>query len=310
MITNVTTEMQVYHMEMDRLIDGNIIFSDGYALKTADSKQTQTIAGQATENGCRDGVGAAVRFSEITGFYQTSSTAVAVVDFNNHCVRLVDRPTGQTQSFAGACTEYGYADGSQALFDNPWSVIPDAKNQDKLLITDRNNKALRHIDLHTRIVSTLYKDGALDLPHGITQDITSGDLFMTTDTAVYQLHYQTKQLILIAGSSTQTGYRDGDFSVTHFDYPRELLLMDNGSKLLIADSGNSRLRVLDRESNTTQSLCTETVGHTDGDSCSLSDPYSLMLSGNSLYIGESQRIGKLSGRRVSLRQIEQKPISV
>ena len=296
MTTYISTESTVYHMEMDRHEDGNILFSDRSSLKTTDSNETKTIVGRATKHAYREGAGEAARFSGITGFYQINSRTVVVVDQSNHCLRHIDRPTAQTQPFSGTCTKSGYADGAQALFYSPHSIIPDSRDQDKLLVTDNGNNAVRHVDINTRVVSTFYK-GALNYPLGITQDFSSGDLYMTTFSAVYHLNYHSKDLTLITGSPTQHGYRDGDFSVSLFYYPNELLLIDNMRKLLVTDYNNNRLRILDRQSNTTYSLCTGARGHIDGDmdSCSLYWPRSLMVSGDSLFIGEYQSIRIMSG---------------
>lgn len=291
MTTYMTTESQVYHMEMDQYTQGNIVFSDESALKTTNGDFTKNIVGQSTKEGYREGVGEAARFRRITGFYQTTSRTVVIADFYNHCLRLADRFTGQTQAFSGTCTKSGYADGSQALFYYPWSVIPDIKNQDKLIV------GLRHVDVKTGIVSTFYKDAALYSIYGMTQELSSGDLFMTTRSAIYKLHYQSKQLLLIAGSKSHYGYRDGELSVSQFHYPEELLLIDDRRKLLIADEYTHRLRVLDMVSNITHSLCTGTRRDTDGDlnSCSLHHPHSLMVAGDSLFVGGYRKIRKISG---------------
>lgn len=286
LITYVTTSASVRHMEMDRYKDGNILFSDSSPLKSTDSKITQTVAGRAGGYNYREGIGEAATFRTITGFYQISSSKVIVLDYSNHCLRLVDHIAGGTQTFSGTCTKSGFADGSQALFDYPYSIIPGKKNPYKLLITDRTNKAVRHVDVNTGAVTIFFKDETLNDPTGITQEVSSGDLYMTTFYAVYRLHYQSKELTIIAGSHTRKGYRDGDVSVSQFDDPKELLLIGEGRQMILADEDNRRLRI----------VCSGAPRHKDGDmsSCSLR-PLSLTVSGNSLYIGEDRRIGKISG---------------
>lgn len=294
--------MWVFHMDLDQYIDGNVLFSDTNALKTGGSRATQTIAGQAKEKGYREGVGVAARFGQLSGFYQINNRKVIVADFYNHCLRQVDRRTGQTMLFAGTCTKAGYADGTSALFQHPMSIIPDNQNKGKMLVTDRSNKVVRHVDITTKVVSTFFK--YKELPFGlydITQDVSRGDLYMTTDNAVYQLGYHNKEMRLLAGDPSRRGYNDGDFADALFNFPQKLLLIDNERKLLVAGKYNHRLRVLDRDTNTTYSICTGTSGHSNGDtnSCSLHNPQSLMVSQDSLYIGEWQNIRKLSGMCVS-----------
>lgn len=298
MATYVTTPYTVYHMEMDEYIDGSILFSDPVSLTTTDGNTSQIVAGGLLGRAYREGVGKAATFYGISGFHQVSSRKVIVADMSNHCLRLVDRLTGQTSPFSGSCTKGGYADGSQGLFNRPYSIISDNGSQGKLLVTDHNNRAVRQVDINTRVVSTFYGSMRLlnDLA-GITQEISSSDLYLMTSTALYQLHYQTKQLKLIAGSpiTNQIGYRDGDFSVSLFNSAREILLIENGKKILVADANNGRLRVVDKESATTYSICTGTSGHKDGDleQCELSAPLSLLVSGDSLYIGENNSIRRI-----------------
>lgn len=299
MTTYINTESDVYHIETDRHIDGNILYSDRHKLQTTNGKVTQTVAGGNPTKYLeyREGVGETARFRRITGFYQVPGRKNVLVDFDNHCLRLVDRTTQQTQTFVGTCTVRGYADGKHALFNYPWSVIPDIKNGDKLLVTDRHNRAVRHVDIKSTLVSTFYNDATLNEAFGITQEVSSGNLYLTTLTAVYQLHYLAKQLTLIAGSPTKRGYGDGSFSASLFSYITEPMLTDNGRKLLLANEDNNRLRVLDLESNTTFSLCAGTRGHKDGDmdSCTLDTPHSLMVSGHSLFIGENKKIRLILG---------------
>ncbi len=49
---------------------------------------------------------------------------------------------------------------------------------------------------------------------------------------------------LVAGGD-DPGYRDGSFSLSHFNNPSGLAFNDTGDKLYVADSGNHRIRVID-----------------------------------------------------------------
>lgn len=138
-------------MEMDRYSDGRLPFADYSSLKTTDGTTTQRIAGQATNYGYTEWKGLAARFQEITGYYQVNSRSVLVVEFWNHCLRLVEHLTGQPQAYSGRCTKSGYIDddGSEALFSFPTCIIADNQNHENLIITDRNNKAVRHVNIKT-----------------------------------------------------------------------------------------------------------------------------------------------------------------
>lgn len=299
MTTYIATSTSIYHMEIDLYTPGNVLFSEQSALETASSKKTSVVAGSVRSYEYAEGVGGEAKFNHIKGFHQTSRGIVVVADHFNNCLRVVNRRTGQTQPFSGTCTKSGSGDGTQkkARFNGPWGIIPDNQNVDMLLVTDWTNKAVRHVNINTGSVSTLLRDGRLDYLNGITQEVLSGNLFLTTRTAVYQLRYNDKMLTLLDGDPTSTGHRDGGFSVSRFDIPREILLTDFGKKIVVADSWSQRLRVLDRESNMTYSICDGSKVQSDGNtkSCSLFHPRSLMVSGDYLYCGVTGKITRFSG---------------
>lgn len=68
MTTYLQTESFVHHMEADRFMPNNILYSDGAALKTTDGLNVTTIAGNSTKMGYRNGQNAL--FYQIHGFTQ------------------------------------------------------------------------------------------------------------------------------------------------------------------------------------------------------------------------------------------------
>lgn len=293
------TESAVYHMEMDLAAAGSILFSDASSLRTTNGIRTATIAGKPTTNGYAEIIGETALFHFITGFRQLSKNKVAVVDNMNHCVRLVDRKTGRAATLAGTCAKPGYADGTQALFDWPWQIISDNQDDDMLLITDNRNHAVRHLNISSNAVTTFYKSPrhkSFD-PIGITQDSKTGTLYLSVNDGIYTLSYQDKILSLLAGDPYNFGKVDGSFADVRFNGPQELLLIDDRKKCLVAGRLTHQVRVLDLETNTTTSLCTGNPRHTDGDmdTCSLYRLRSMLVDGDTLYLGAFQRIKKLTG---------------
>ena len=112
----ISTSYDVFHMESDRYRPGHIIHSDLYVLMTSDGTTTHLIAGNSTQGGYREGVGAEARFNYITGFAQISVKLIVVADFYNHCMRLIDRTTNNTSVFSGQCKSRGYEDGRPGQF--------------------------------------------------------------------------------------------------------------------------------------------------------------------------------------------------
>lgn len=297
MSTYTSAEYIVWHIDYDLYIEENLLISVHRSIQTTDGNTTQTVAGSALSSGYLEGVGEAARFQEITGFIQISNRDVVIVDSGNHCFRILDRLTLNTEPFIGACGTPGNVDGVLSRFNRPRSVIVDNQNKEKLLVTDQTNKAIRHVNMTGASAATFFTFTGQFSLRGITQDSENGNLYLTSANAVYQLTYHDKTVTIIAGSPTQYGHQDGTFLDSRFSSPNELLLIDNNRKLLVADTNSHRLRVLDRVSNTTESICNGAVAYTDGDisSCSLFSPQSLFVLGDSLYIGEHASIRKLSG---------------
>ena len=301
MTTFVTTELYVLHIEPDQYVPGNILFSDGHALKTTDGTTTSLIAGSSS-TGYSTSSGSSARFNYLFGFHQITANRVFLVDSYNHCMRMLDRTSNASYvSYAGYCCSNGYADGtSRARFYYPWSAIADKKATGRLLVTDKSNHAIRHVHTHYagyQYVSTFYRStSSLQKPTGITQEHASGDLFITTHGYyVYKLTYSSKALTLLSGTGSR-GFHDGISCQTRFYYPYELLLISRHT-LLIADSSNNRLRVLDLNSLMTGSLCSGTGGTVDGNltACTLNSPRALAVVNDSLFIGQYQAIRKIKG---------------
>ena len=100
---SISTYYLVYHMDLDHYRPGFIVYTDHIALMTSDGKTTHLIAGNSTQEGYREGVGAEARFIYIAGFAQISEKFVVVVDSGNHCLRLINRSTNKTSVFSGQC---------------------------------------------------------------------------------------------------------------------------------------------------------------------------------------------------------------
>ena len=269
-------------MELDSYQPGNIIYTDKHSLKTTDGVTAAIIAGHPTQSGYKDAVRENSRFQYITGFIGITAKILLAVDHDNHCLRRIHRDTGLTTTFSGVCTSSGYQDGTQAKFLHPISIIRDNQNGDQLLVTDQYNNAIRTVAVSDGSVGTLIKSDTIRRPWCLTQN-TAGDIFVTTYFAVYRISYTEKTITLIAGSPTTTGYRDGSLLSSLFNYPRELIFIQNNN-LLIADHYNNKLRLLDLDEDkvTTLNLCNGCV--------SLLWPYSIMLTNDSLYVGLYQMI--------------------
>lgn len=286
--TFVNTTTIVWHMEEDRFIPGNILYSEISRMKTTDGNTTTTVIDSASSP------------AHFLVFHQLNDTLIVSTDIALPCLRLIDRTIhNRTTTLAGLCSNsgYGFEDGSDAKFQSPRSIILDVKNSSRLLVSDRRNNAIREVNINSGFVGTFYKAGTIHGPEDIYQDSVSGDLYITTNySRIYILRYDSFAEIQI--SSTSDGYFDGKFRSARFYTPSETVLVNERTVLLVADHNNNRLRIMDLLTNTTSSLCTGEDGHIDGDlaSCSTKHPRCLLIVGDTLYIGEAQRIRMIKGQ--------------
>lgn len=245
---------------------------------------------------------------QITGFRQISPSKIVIVDSNNHCLGLLNRQTDKSVDYAGYCGKAHYRDGTSvyAGFRYPWSLIDDRKQSGMLLLVDKGNNAIRQVSSvsdgkSVPTVTTFYRSNDLDEPYCIVQHPDTGELYVTTMNKVVSINYKTKTLTRLAGATTSSfGYVDGDSLSSRFSHLREVMLVDEGRKLLVADQSNDMLRAVDLA--TAESSTLSLYG--DGSSVSvLQDPSSLMYLNNSIYIGDHRGIWMLAGKRGQLSRI-------
>ena len=268
-------------MELDHYRPGYLVYTDKHALMTSDGTTTHLIAGSSTQGGYREGVGAEARFYYIRGFAQISEKLLVVVDRYNHCLRLIDRSTNQTSVFSGLCESRGYEDGSPGQFDYPFFVVIDKRDKNQLFITDYRNSAVRTVNVTSKVADTFVQSDSLKYIKCITQEEESGDLYVTANNAVYRITYTQTTVSLISGSPGENyGHKDSTLLKSLFDLPYELIFI-TPKTLLIADRGNNKLRIVDMNSDKVTTLNVTN---------SLNSPRSLLLTNDSLYVGQRKKI--------------------
>ena len=277
----ISTSDFVYHMDLDRYRPGFIVYTEKPALMTSDGTTTHLIAGNSTQRGYREGVGAEARFNDIAGFVQISEKIVVVAEYVNQCMRLIDRTTNKTSVFSGQCKSRGYEGGLPGQFSYPHFVVIDKRDKNQLFITDFFNNAVRNVTVNSRVAGTFVQSDSLKYIRGITQEEKSGDLYVIAYHALYRITYIQRTVSLISGSpGNNYGYRDSTLLDSLFYWPYEPILIAPKT-LLIADRDNNKLRIVDMNSDKVTTLSVTN---------SLKYPYSLLLTNNSLYLGQHQKI--------------------
>lgn len=284
------TESTVYSIDKDLLIVGNLLFCDRSSLKTTNGTQTTLIAGSASQSGLSDGIGEAIRFSPILEFVQLmDSPLVIIADGENYCLRQLNRLTLQISPFSGSCGYAGYQSGTFSLFNMIYDVIHDIKNSTQLIVTDLPNRALRGVNIHTGQTRTLFKHVSFRFIQ-LTQDMASGDIYVTFNHGVARYDYSRKTFTLIAESSNGFG---GMF----VSNPWAMLIL-NMTTLLVAEPTKSRIKILNFGAFTSSSICSRNFGSSEyGNftSCQMSSPFALVRVDDTLYVGGFQHIYAITG---------------
>lgn len=292
--TFIRTAGWVYHIEVDALHSENILFSDNYVLKVTNGINTSTLVGYI-RSGYSEGIGTSAKFTTITGFTQINGTSVIVADSGNHCLRVFDREVLRTSQFIGLCTSSGYRDGLSPLFSGPYSVIRDVRSSNKLLVSDHNNRAVRQVDLITRLTITIISESnGLTAPRGLTFDIYGVGLHISTYKSISLYNFTSQTLTTVTGGLLRD-FRDGNLSSAQFDNPREMVVLSS-SVTVVADHHNHRLRVVNSATGEVKSIHRATGRYAEDSTLKLqlSFPLSLLKVNDSvIYVGHDYRIKTL-----------------
>ncbi len=185
----------------------------------------------------RDGAGAQALFDEPTSLLVLPDGSLLVSDWDNHCLRHIDRAEMVT-TFAGKCTQPGYRDGDRdsALFTSPGDLAlgPDGS----IYVTDGFSRVRRILPDGT--VTTL--SSTFLGPSGIAVD-QWGNLYVADNqNQIVQVVTAGGQARTLAGSSGQ-GFKTGGAAQAQFSYPAGLAIGRDGN-LYVADSNLNRIFVI------------------------------------------------------------------
>src|SRR6185369_13066605 len=195
-------------------------------------------------------------------------------------------PDGSLVSIAGGVEGFGDGVEDKALFNAPsgLAIAPDGN----LIVADTGNNCIRRVPIRGE-TSTIagngkpgYADGEgrkaqFNGPIGVAVD-ASGNIYVA-DSYNDRIRMITPdgQVSTVAGNGTP-GYADGDRNTALFDTPSGIVVANDNS-LIIADTGNDRLRRISPEGNVT------TLPVAD-----LSSPIGLAIThDNFLYVTELDR---------------------
>lgn len=217
------------------------------------------LAGAAGSSGSADGTGSAARFDSPNGVaISADGTFALVADNGNSTVRRVSLPSASVTTLAGAVGQAGFADGAgnAARFDNlrHVAISPDGSYA---LLEDRDNKAVRQLDLMTNEVATVI--GNWPGADGLSNEarfVDPWDVAVSADgsfalitnpgsATVRRLDLTTGLVTTIAGAFEQYGTVDGIGAASRFQFPTGVAVSPDGSIALVVDDGHHVVRKID-----------------------------------------------------------------
>ncbi|HXC68970.1 MAG TPA: NHL repeat-containing protein [Pyrinomonadaceae bacterium] len=227
------------------------------------------------------GDGSPLGLSDPFGIAVAADGTIYVTDAgeNNRIQKFT--PDGNVTTIAGGVE--GFADGDKASFNTPSGIAlaPDGS----LIVADTGNNRIRRVTPAGQ-TSTVAGDGTAGYvdgpanraqfngPIGVAVDVNGNIYVADTYNDRIRLITPDGQVSTVAGKGTP-GFADGDRNTALFDTPCGVVVANDGT-LIVADTGNDRLRRIDAQGNVT------TLQVTD-----LSSPIGLALThDNFLYVTE------------------------
>lgn len=132
----------VYHMETDLLNTGNILFSNGTDLVTANQTTAMPLSGN--------------RGIEYRYFTQLNAETVICGWEIGNCLVILNRSTEAVENYAGKCNEYGdeVGSGEVARFSTIFDIIKDVNEESIIYVCDFGNNKIKVIESQTRNVAS------------------------------------------------------------------------------------------------------------------------------------------------------------
>lgn len=231
------------HIESDLASPDHLLFIDNNSIKVVSPTTlvTHVIAG-GQDSGYRDGHVSQTKFNSPFSFYQPNSSAIIVADTGNFCLRIINRETNQTSTYAGNCTEPGFQSGSpsDARFGAILDIVRLPRSvANKLVITDyRPNNRLCTVDLQTRVVQTfaqLYVP-----PLALAWHPIDYSLFLSFEGGLGKYNLLSRKLDYLTPTDHKTfGHLDGQLASAKFSASILSMKFINENTLILADHLNN-----------------------------------------------------------------------
>ncbi len=221
--------------------DNNLIRKGMRFVNSSNEAVWTTVAGKVSFlGGYKDGSISVAEFANPEDMEFDSKGNIFICDMMNHCIRKIS--SGQVTTVAGDGTAgSGYKDaiGKNARFSFPTGI--SLINDTFLLVADRNNLAVRKVNLITGEVTTLSTDfnAPLDVMY-IGTNSTDGVIMVLENNCIKLLENGT--VTLYAGKDRANGYTNSTLLNSRFGEMRHFTFSNKESALIVPDYGNNVIR--------------------------------------------------------------------
>jgi len=244
-----------------------------------------------------------------------------VADTENHLIRRINLQTKKVETIAGTgkLEDFNGKGGAAATtaINSPWDLQIVGKN---LFIAMAGSHQIWRMDLEknliepyagTRVEARL--DGKIEesgfaQPSGIASDGKNLFVADSESNIIREINFAKQEVeTLVGGDLFEFGDTDGAGDDVRLQHPLGVALYDG--KVLIADTYNHKIKILDQEKRTvTTFLGTGKAGQTDGAKPSFYEPAGLSVAGGKLFVADTNnqaiRVVDLKTKQVSTLKIE------
>jgi sugar lactone lactonase YvrE len=169
---------------------------------------------------------------------------LAVSDYQNHVIEIVDPASGMVTNLAGTFGTKGFADGAGAAakFSTPYGIVQ--RHDGSLVVTDWDNQKLRVVTLDGAVTTMAgstagFADGSMsdakfNHPQGLAID--ANDNLYLTDIDNFRVRKISGSTITTIAGDGQDGFLDADDPLqAEFHGLEGLTVSPDGSKVYVAD---------------------------------------------------------------------------
>ncbi|MCY7377591.1 MAG: redoxin domain-containing protein, partial [Pyrinomonadaceae bacterium] len=244
-----------------------------------------------------------------------------VADTENHAIRRVDLKAKRVETIAGTGSLENFngagGDGLKTSLRSPWDLSLVGET---LYIAMAGSHQIWRLDLAKNLIEPYagtraearidgsIKEAAFSQPSGIVSD---GKRLWVADSEaniIREIDFAKEAVeTLVGGDLFQFGDKDGEGDDVLLQHPLGVALYDG--KILIADTYNHKIKILDAEKQTVETfLGTGKSGQSDGAKATFYEPGGLSIADGKLFIADTNnqaiRVADLKTKIVSTLKIE------